>query len=569
MADVVRVVLEEYGVDRLLPGDVLLCNDTFRVGTHVNDLAFMRPVFRQGRLLAVLSIRAHQLDIGGRNPGGFDITSTRLADDGLVIPPMLVYRAGKPEKAVFGLIAANTRFPDIAIPDLQVLASVLEFGEGMLLQTLDKYGEPAYLGAIRYACDVSAESMRRALERIPDGDYAGHEVLDGDGLPDSPEYVIRVKVKKRAERLEFDFDGTSQASRGSLNCTWSDTKGAVLFALKLLFDRRRPYTSGVQRGIDIVLPPGCILNANPPTATMFYFELISGVCNAIYAALNPALGDDALAPDAWAFSYHSAQGRRADGSPWASLAIGSGSPWVPWSGTRAGDGDSNQMPAYINVMDTGVEPVEVDGSVVVLRRDIVTDTAGAGYNRGGASIVADTLWPHAGVHFGFQSHIRRAPGGINGGRPGLLGGGWLFDPALIGPSRLGIRPASTDPGLYRGSIPFSGLIDPQTGALDPQHGEYAYKRSHIEASAGTTMRFIGNAAGGWGNPYLREPERVLRDVRDEYVSIEAAARDYGVVVVGDPQRDPEGLRLDLDATRALRAGVAGGMTAGADGEARR
>ncbi len=547
--DSVRVTMEEYGWERLRSGDVIIVNDPYRVGNHVNDVSFMYPVFHRGRMVGVFNITAHQLDFGGRTEGGFDITNRSLMHDGLVLPPMLLFREGKPEAATFALIGANTRLPHLILPDLTVIAAAFAFGAELLNETIDKYDLDAVLGAIRYVCDISSEALKRALGKVPDGVYESEQVLDGDGLDNSPEYVVHLRINKQGGRIEFDFSGSSVASRSAINCSWADVKGAIVLALRFSLDPQMPYSSGLQRDVDIILPPGSIVHAKPPAATMIAFELTTAIIRAIMDALNPVLGEDALAPDAWSVAIHSPSGVKANGEPWICHAAVPKFPLNPWGGTRAGDGDTNQMYAFNNYAETGIEPAEAEYPVVVLRRESVPDTAGAGYNRGGAAGIADTWWPHAGDHFGFQTHIRKPTPGVRGGQPGRLGAVWLFEPREDGVMFL---PLTLKGDFYARGVALSGLVDPITNEVHPE-GRFAYRPMARPAAAGAIARLVGNGAGGWGDPFTREPERVLRDVRDEYITIEGAARDYGVVVTGDPARAPEGLKIDQVATERLRS----------------
>jgi N-methylhydantoinase B len=553
--DAVRVAVEEYGPARLRPGDIIIVNDPYRVGTHINDVSFIRPVHLADELVGFITITAHMLDWGGRVMGGFEATKTSIYEDGLVLPPMALYEAGQPVRSTFSLICDNTRFGAMVLPDVQTIRHSLELGERLLLETIDKYGLDAYLGSIRYACDASAETMRVALHSLPDGDYTGEETIDGDGLPDSDEYVIRVRLIKRGGHAEFDFSGSSPSTRSALNCTWADAKTAIAIALKFLIDPTTPFTSGALRDVDVLIPPGSIVNALPPTCCMFYWEPIYGIIYAIFRALNPVLGDRAIAPDAWGSIIHHAHGVTPDGQPWYSHAGGSITPTNPWGATRQGDADTNQVMYFLNLLDMGIEQAEAGSPVVVLRKDLLPDSGGPGRHRGGAAGLADSLWLSAAEHRGFQPHIRRPPadGGVYGGRPGLVGGGWLWNPDntdLVGEP--GFLPATAGGAIYREAEPLTGMLDTDTHELDPA-GRYHVFSDGRNAPAGSVVRFIGNGGGGWGDPFEREPDLVRRDVRDEYVSVEGAARDYGVVVVGDPAHDPEGLTVDHVATARLRA----------------
>jgi N-methylhydantoinase B len=195
-----------------------------------------------------------------------------------------------------------------------------------------------------------------------------------------------------------------------------------------------------------------------------------------------------------------------------------------------------------------VEAIEADVPVVMLRHEPLPDSAGPGRHRGGAAMVRDTLWTAPAEHHLMSLRAKRAAGfGVQGGGEGRPGGVWVFDPGD------GSAPG-TGPEAYRAATPLAGVVDPETNVLDPG-GTYVYPfppAGHATAP-GAILRYVNTGGGGWGDPLAREPEAVKRDVRDGYVSIEGAARDYGVVITGDPEEDPEGLTLDLAATERLRA----------------
>ncbi|HVU72873.1 MAG TPA: hydantoinase B/oxoprolinase family protein [Mycobacteriales bacterium] len=554
MPEAVRIALEEHGIEDLVPGDLIMVNDPYRVGTHLNDVCFIRPAFHDGRLVGAVTIRAHMIDMGGIAVGGFEVTKQDLYQDGLVFPPTLLFHAGKPVRSTFNLLLDNTRFGPVIIPDIQTINSSLALGEQLIGETIEKYGYAAYLGGIRYACDSSAETMRAAIERLPDGVYESEEWLDSDGMREDSESVVRLRINKRGSRIEFDLTGTSPANSSAINCSWADSKTAVAVALKYLLDPRTPFTSGSMRDVDVVLPPGSMINPEPPHTCQWYWEPAMAIIYATFQALNPLLGDDAIAPDSWGGTIHYAYGALPDGSPWMSTALNNVTAQGPWGATQQADGDSTQLQIIINMVDGGCEPAEADTPVVILRHDHVPDTAGPGRRRSGAASVADSLWLLDGEHRVSSFHLRRPPGGggVNGGGDGILSAAWLWDTSTgvagDGPTYL---PLDLNDPMYAEAKPLMGVLD-AANEIDPA-GHYHLLPGAIPAPAGSILRFVSNGAGGWGDPLEREPEMVLADVRDEYVTVAGAARDYGVVVVGDPARDPEGVRVDDDATMRLRA----------------
>jgi N-methylhydantoinase B len=293
----------------------------------------------------------------------------------------------------------------------------------------------------------------------------------------------------------------------------------VVTALKLLIDRRNPMTSGTLRAIDLIVPPGAVFNPYPPQACQFYQDIVMAIVHAIFRALNPVLGDEGVSSGLGPFSIvvDSMSGAEEYPEVLGSLAIAGG----PWGATRTGDADSGQQPIYTNLsMTGGVEGVEtMFPAGVVLRGEYVPDTCGPGKNRGGAANVYELL-ARTDVRLQPLADKPSGGGGVQGGGSGTLG---TFR-----------RLETTDPD--RADCLFHPDLDGPIGRLTTSGG------------------------GGWGDPFTRDPELVKRDVRDGYVSIDAATRDYGVVVVGDPARYPERLEIDWAATDELRRNADNGAT---------
>lgn len=564
MSDAVRNIVEEFGPENIRPGDVLIANDPYRIGQHVNDVCFIRPVFYRGELISFVTIRAHQLDMGGSVAGGFSGSKQNVYETGLVIPPILLYRDDQPQRPTFNLIFDNARFSDLILPDMKSLYQSLLLGERLLMATIDRYEVDAFLGAIRYSCDIAADAMREAIrEKIPDGVYEGEDALDCDGTPDQRECRLKVRITKVGERMEFDFSGTSPQAATSINCGPLDAKAAVGVALKMAIEQKTPLSSGCFRTIDIVLPPDTFISATPPSGPIFmYWESSFVIISAIYRALAPALGEDAVGPDFGSMMVHNGSGRRADGSSWLSVST-CGGEHGPWGATRAGDGDSYTVNHTGNNLDPASEAIESDIPVVLLRKEYITDSGGAGRHRGGAAVMRDTFWLAAGEHNVTSLHVRTPAGtGVNGGCSGTAQACWMF-PATADPGKQAAEMLANSPDIYARSIPIAGMLDPVSKRLDPA-GQYFYfgSRPVWEPGRGGALRFRTGGGGGWGDPLDRDPEQVCRDVRDEYVSIAGAWRDYGVAISGDPQRHPEQLTIDHAATTArraeLRAAWAGG-----------
>src|SRR5215213_5999401 len=179
MTESVRITIEEYGADRLEPGDVIIANDPYRTGTHVNDLLFIRPVFAGSQIVAFVTLKAHHLDMGGSVPGGFSTQKANLYEDGLVVSPRALYKAGRPVQETWTLIFDNSRFGDLLFPDMQTICSNLDLGDRLLSETVERYGTEAVLGAMTYVCDAGAERLTEAPAAVPPGAHVGERDVPG------------------------------------------------------------------------------------------------------------------------------------------------------------------------------------------------------------------------------------------------------------------------------------------------------------------------------------------------------------------------------------------------------
>lgn len=260
-----------------------------------------------------------------------------------------------------------------------------------------------------------------------------------------------------------------------------------------------------------------------------------------------------MAGDYGSINLHNATGVLPDGTPWATAAQ-CGGEHGPWGATSDGDGDSYTVLFMLNNLDPATEAIEHDVPVVLLRKEAAIDTGGAGFNRGGAATLRDSLWLTDASAYSSPFRTKRPSGlGAHGGETGRLGAVWIFPSEVAEIRDRGALIEHAD-GVYRDTVPVGGVLDPESKALDPD-GKYFYfaAQPSWDTNAGAMFRYLTNGGGGWGTAFEREPERVLRDVRNGYVSVAGAARDYGVVVLGDPDTDPEGITIDAEGTTAGRA----------------
>ena len=556
MPFLVKNLVWEYGAENLEEGDFIAINNPYKAGNHVNDNAFLKPVFHQGKLLGGICVKAHITDVGGMVPGGYSLEKRSIWEDGLVISGMPVYKRNQPYKPGFNLYFDASRLPHYCLSDIQALFSAASFGEKSLLAYAEKYGVETLKGAMVYSLDYAERSMRQAIAaRLPDGVYTGEDGLDGDFYNNEP-YLIRVKVTKKGDRAEIDFSGTARVGETSINCSVYDAANGAYTAFKWLFDPHNPNNSGAFRPIDIVIPENTFISALPPATTSSYFEGAEAVFNAVVKALLPGLGEAAFAghygTNVGQFAYGHDPRPRRERSYFAPFAL-----LGAFGGTSAGDGEHFISLSQQNIMDFSCEAIEDDFPILILRKEFIQDSPGQGKHRGGPSVVWDRLFLSTAEARNLLTHLRFLPWGCLGGKPGKPGGIWMFTPEKWDwhqkgdiPTQNGLTPAEV---YQKYSQPIGGYFNPRTRELS-EKGRWVFGMNRVlKVEPDTLFRLVTPSGGGWGEPLERDPELVKLDVRDGFVSPESARRDYGVVIKGDPEQDPEGLAVDSAATRRLRS----------------
>ncbi|AEA24661.1 Hydantoinase B/oxoprolinase [Pseudonocardia dioxanivorans CB1190] len=588
MPYMVRNLVWEYGVDNLRPGDLIAYNNPFKGGNHVYDNGFFRPVFHGGELIGGVAVKAHLVDMGGLTAGGYSVRKRSLFEEGVVISGVQVYRDDEPFIPGFNLYFDNSRLPQNMLADLQALHSAASFVEERLLALADQHGVETLHDAMAYTLDYADRSTREGLRALPDGDFVGEDGIDADAYNDEP-YVIRTVVRKRGDEVEVDFSGTTREAASSVNCSVFDAINGVFTAVKFLCDPHNPNNAGAFRCVSIVIPEGTFVSARPPAATTMYFDAAEAVFNAVTKAFLSG------APAEAAFGGHystnmgllitgttgaPSSGPRRNLPPGVAEQLAAATQSVPvtlddpdGSGRRlfvaplfalggfgasaAGDGESFVSMSQQNLMEMSAEAIEEDHPVMVLRKEFATDTAGPGEHRGGAGVVYDRMVVSRADVYPLLLHLRVLPWGSKGAEAGRPGGAWV-----------GVAGADAEPGSAvartwlvarddgPGLEPLGGYFDDDGGAVAAGEGRWVNGLGDVDAGPGTLVRVRTPGAGGWGDPHRRDPAAVLRDVRDGYVSVEGARRDYGVAVEGDPETAPDRLRVDEAATAVLRNGGA-------------
>ena len=511
------------GRENLRPGDVIVSNDAYLAGgNHQPDVQLTRPVFMDGEIIAFTMTRGHWLDIGGAVPGSFSTVTWDIFGEGIRIPPVLLYRDDKPVRDVFELILRNTRVPDARELDIKAQYAGTFVGERRLLEMAKRYGREAIRSAMSEALDYSERLIRKHIAAMPDGVYEAEdyvEVVRGVGWPEKP-VKICVKVTIEGDHMTFDYTGSAPQVRGGVNCPLAVTCNSTWYTVKAMTSASIPINQGCYRPIEIIAPPGSVINCSYPASVISgNTETSQRVIDLLLKALSVAVPNRVVAQ-----SYASACpalfcGMDPDKGRCRSLRR----EYVTFTdvhpgglGARPDKDGVNGVRVHIgNTGGMSVEHTERYQPFLIEDWTIATDSGGAGRFRGGLAgrRTYRTLFPEATFTIvGERAEI--APEGFFGGRSGHL---------------------------------FTCRIDRQDGstAMVPAKGPYNV------LGLGDRVTIQAAGSGGYGEPYARPVEAVVADVRDEYVSRAMAEKLYGVVI------DEQG-KVDRARTDTMRAATAGG-----------
>lgn len=491
--------------DDLAPGDCLILSDPYEGGSHLPDIFMFMPIFHEGQLIAFSSTCAHHVDVGGMAPGSASTEATEIFQEGLRIPICKLYERGKPNKALYELILRNVRFPSMLQGDLEAQRSACLIGEKQVQRMVQRYGADTVLNGMQALLDYSERLCRQEILKMPDGTYEFVDYIDEDGMDPDP-IPIHVKLTISGDRVIADFSESAPQVRGSLNCSLSATKASTFTAIKCFCRTAFPPNSGFFRPIEVIAPEGTVVNVAFPGATFMRGLTIYRINNVLFGALARAMPERAIAADEGGTSIVLMEGEDRNRERFIYMETISGA----WGGRATLDGIDTASNITGLQSNTPVEVLETEYPIELVQYGYVQDSGGAGRFRGGLGLVREYRYvAERGTLQIRADRVKYAPYGIYGGQPG-------------GRCKNVYDPYGTNVTL-----------------------ESKVKNRVIKA--GDVVRHVMAGGGGYGWPFERDIERVVRDVLDEKVSLAAARDDYGVVI------DAKTLQADLPATELLRA----------------
>ena len=508
MSFAVKNALTAFPADTLEPGDAVMLNDPLLGSGHLPDFFITQPAFHDGALVGFAVNILHHTDVGGSRPGSQGVEGIfDYFQEGLRIPPTKVWSRYTENDAVIGIIAANTRTPDKVLGDLRAQRGALRVGELRLQELASRYGTEVLTQSMDEILARTEASMRSAIRAIPDGLYPFEDFMDDCG-PGTAPLRVAVRVTVAGDRMDIDYDGSSPQTASGMNSYINYTRSYSYAAVKCLTDPFGPMNEGALAPVTISAPEGSFLNPRPPAGGGPRAIICYRTFEAVIGALAGAVPDRVAAAASHMANPTFGGWDRGKGRRFVAYEL-----VLSGTGARAAKDGCEAMSWAFNASNIPVEAQEANQPIVVERFELITDSAGPGKFRGGAGVRRDMRFlADEGKLTNLSDRQRFAPYGLFGGRPGACGRTVL------------------NPGAGEEVVPGKASRD------------FGY---------GDVISFQQSGAGGYGNPFERDPARVLEDVLDDYVSIEAARLRYGVALTGAGGD----LAVDEAATVALRASM--------------
>jgi N-methylhydantoinase B/oxoprolinase/acetone carboxylase alpha subunit len=495
----VRWALEEFGADFFEPGDVVVHNDPYRGNCHLPEHMMMKPIFRDGDLIAFAGNMGHVAEVGGKAPGSFASDATDVYQEGLRLPPVKLIEGGEYNKHLWRVILANHRTPRNTWGDFHAMIGSLNVGEARVLELIDRYDLQTIVEGAATLNDYSERRMRAEIEELPDGEYAAELTVEDDGVSAEPFRVVATVVV-RGDEVIVDFSGTDPQVRGPMNCTWVVAVSAAYNAVFCVTDPQMliPRNSGCYRPIRVVAPPGSVVNVQHPGPSVGgNTDLQPKLIDLLVAALAQAVPDLTAAAHGGSSSNLLFGGIHPDTGRYYSNYHFDG---TGTGGTTLKDGNDGEITRHSNCRNTPIEVFETRYPLLTVEHGLARDSGGAGRRRGGLGTYRTLRVTAPEITFSaLFDRMKIAPPGLFGGRGG-------------GTSALLVR--------RKGEREFRSFQE-AFGVQSPT------KFTNVVLREGDELRYRTPGGGGFGDPRDREPERVLEDVLEGWVSRQAAARDYG------------------------------------------
>ncbi|MDO5758039.1 MAG: hydantoinase B/oxoprolinase family protein [Rhodobacterales bacterium] len=502
-----EAVINKFGGD-IREGDVFILNDPFEGGMHLPDIFILEPIFQDGKRIAFAASTAHHVDVGGHVPGSNAVNSTEIYAEGLRIPPLKLFDVGIRNETIWELLRANVRLPVQLLGDLRAQLAACRIANRKVIELFNRYGTDASQKFMQRVTDYTERLARAALADLPDGEFSFEDWIDDDGVDIGQPIRLFVTVRKKGEHIEFDWTGSSAQVKGAINATLSVTEAASYTALRSIIPSGIPNNDGVFRVLTTTAPKGTIANVALPGACAARALTGFRMVDCAFGALAMMVPDRVFAASDGGNVGVTIAGFKSEGDRFVYVDFSCGT----WGGRPWADGIDGISNIFVNMASQSVEQIESEHPIEIMAYEFAQDRCGAGKYRGGAPFYREyrIKVPEAILQFRADRHTVR-PYGLYGGKAGQPGS---------------VQMMTNGVNRHIGSKVTEGITE---------HNRFSY---------------VLPGGGGWGSPLEREPDAVLRDVRNELVSKGQARDVYGVILTGSP------LSVEYDATARQRKNLA-------------
>jgi N-methylhydantoinase B len=492
-----------YRIEDLAEGDVIVFNHPYAGNvTHPNDTVVLMPVFAGGRLAAFTGTLAHKADLGG--PRAAHVPQD-IWEEGLVIPPTKLYVQGEINEEIERFIAANSRIPVETLGDLRGQVAACRVGAERMRELCSRFGGDTVRDGCVELMGRVARQLREALAIMPDGTRDAEGLLDHDGIGYDRPLRVHVVVEKKGGEILFDFSGSDDQARGPVNVTSALIKNTCYFGLMAMTDASLPFNHGFVEVVQTRFKEGTIVCPRPGAPVSYYVPLAYLTADVVLHALGKFNPERAVGSSGGGGGVRIASAGGANGKPWV----------------------------FMELLDTALGASDRQDGV-----SLIHGTLGVGQFRPGPIEIHETEFPLRVVRF----DVRADSGGPGKFRGGL---GCTREYQLLSSAVVRVR----GKGDMRSKFPPWGVV----GGRAARTGFYAINGEELSETVreaplkpGDTVQVNMNAGGGYGDPLERDPELVLGDVLDGYVSVNGAREDYGVAI------NENLMRIDRSATEELR-----------------
>ena len=514
LTEFVPRVIREYGPENIEPGDAILSNHPYLGGVHLNDITLISPVYhhspctvypdgsfgtsvqvsdereqRKGELFGYVANLAHHVDVGGGAPASIG-AFREVYQEGIIIPPVKLVRRGEIVPDIFRLVLGQIRSKHETAGDFRAQVAANNTGVRRLNAILDRMGLESVASYIDELLDYTERRTRAELAKLPKGIFTADGYVDNDGFTDEPVHLV-VKMVIDDDGVLFDLTGSDPQRRAPVNSTYAQTYSACAYVLKSLLDPDIPVNAGFYRLVHIVAPTGTVVNCTSPAPVVGGWETQVRLSDILLKALAPVLpdripaGTKAMMAQVGFGATHPRTGELY--AFYETLAGGYG-------GRAASDGPDAVQCHGQNTENAPIEETEINYPVRINRYELVDDSDGAGKHRGGLGLRRDYFFDHEASFTILADRDRWGPWGLFGGQPGKV-------------------------ATY--------VLNPNTEAVK------LGSKVTIQLKPGDVVSLRTCGGGGYGPPEARDPELVLRDVRNGKVSPERAKEIYGVSIDTD------------------------------------